>query len=425
MSSSAPGPSSAATSTAPAGLHADAPPWVDGLTIGGMLREIARRHPDQTAAIFAHRRWQCSYRELDRLVDDVARGLLALGIAAGDKVAIWATNWPEWVILQFATARIGSVLVTINPAYRAQELAYVLKQSDARALFLIRRFRSSDYFSLLHEAVPELAATTVTGDGRVRLEAYPELQRIVAIGEPPGIGMLGWDQVIESGKSVRDEDLARREAALRPGDAINIQYTSGTTGFPKGATLTHRNLLLNAWYIGACQRLTEQDRICVPVPFYHCFGCVLGVLGAAVRGAAIVVPAEYYQPEPTLRAIHEHRCTSLYGVPTMFIAELEDPSFKQWDLSSLRTGIMAGSPCPIEIMQRVVHDMGAAEVTIAYGLTEASPVITQTRYDDPIQLRVSTVGRPLPGLEVKVVDPATGATLGDNQHGELSCADMA
>jgi len=391
-------------------------PWVDGISIGAMLRATAQRVPDRDALIFRQQNVRLTYNEFDAKVDQLARGLMALGIEKGEHVAVWATNWPEWVLLQFATARIGAVLVTVNPAYRAFELAYVLKQSDAKALFLIDRFRTSDYFAMVQEAVPELAGSP---PGELTSGEYPRLQHVVAINAPPAAGMWSWDEVLARGEEISAGQLAAREAMLQPGDPINIQYTSGTTGFPKGATLTHRNLLMNAFYIGECQQITEADRICIPVPFYHCFGCVLGVLCAAIRGAAMIIPAEHFDAKATLDAIEAERATAIYGVPTMFIAMLDHETFAGRDLTSLRTGIMAGSPCPIEIMQRVVNEMGAREITIAYGLTEASPVITQTRIDDPLELRVKTVGRPIPGAEVKLVDPATGETVGDNQPGEL------
>jgi len=409
-------------------------PWVDGLTIGESLRQTAARHPDHDALVFPglngegeplpadaspeERRacFRLSYRQLDEAVDQVARALMAIGIEKGSHVACWATNWPRWILLQYATARIGAVMVMINPAYRTSELAYVLKQSDSRALFLVDAFRTSNYFGMLAEAVPELAGSS---PGALRAAEFPELRHVVSMKNTQAAGMWPWANFLRKGESVSQEELARRERSLKATDPINIQYTSGTTGFPKGAMLTHRNLLLNAYYVGDCQHITPDDRICVPVPFYHCFGCVLGVLCCGVNGAAIIVPAEYFQPEATLTAIESERATSIYGVPTMFIAQLEHPSFASRNLKSLRTGIMAGSPCPIEVMNRVATDMGASEVTIAYGLTEASPVITQTRTEDPLELRVKTVGRPIPNIEVKLVNPANGATLGDNEQGEL------
>ncbi len=402
-------------------------PWVDGLTIGRMLRQTAERHADRDAVVFPRlgseetpRRdgdcYRLTFHELDERVDRVARALMGLGVQKGEHVALWATNWPRWVLLQFATARIGAVLVTINPAYRKAELGYVLKQSDAKVLFLTDEFRRSNYFAILNEAVPQLALSQGTSHD---LAEFPRLRHIVALKGPDSPGLMPWSEFEQLAESVESSDLAARESELAPDEPINIQYTSGTTGFPKGAMLTHRNLLLNAYYIGACQNLSEQDRICVPVPFYHCFGCVLGVLAAAVYGSAMIIPEEYFDPLATLEALESERATAIYGVPTMFIAQLEHPSFALRDLSSLRTGIMAGSPCPIEVMKRVVTDMGANEITIAYGQTEASPVITQTRTDDPLELRVQTVGRPIPDIEVKLEDPATGVTLGDNEQGEL------
>lgn len=392
-------------------------PWVDGLTIGQVLATTVARHGDSDCLVFPQRNYRLSYRRFAEDVDRAAAGLLALGIEPGQHVAIWATNVPEWVVLQFAAARLGVVLVTINPAYRPFELKYVLKQCDAVALFLVRQFKSSDYFQMLDEVCPQLRRCR---PGQLAAPDFPRLKHVIAIDDVAPPGAITWQEMLALGQ--QQQDPARLEAlaaACRPGDKINIQYTSGTTGFPKAATLSHRNLLLNAYYIGDCQRMTAEDRICIPVPFYHCFGCVLGTLCAAVYGAAMIVPAESFRPDATLAAIEQERATALYGVPTMFIAQLEDPSLPSRDVSSLRTGIMAGSPCPIEIMRQVIERLGARELTIAYGQTEASPVITQTRTDDPLGLRVETVGRPLPGVEVKLVNPSSGEELGDNQQGEL------
>ena len=391
-------------------------PWVDGLTIDQVLQQTAAREGDADCLVFPALDFRLSYLQFSEHVDRLARGLMAQGIQRGEHVAIWATNVPEWVILQFATARIGAVLVNINPAYRAFELKYVLQQSDAVALFLVRSFKKSDYFAMLAEACPELAAAT---PGELSSDQFPQLRLVVAIDPQPPSGTLAWDQLLARADEVDDPQLAARTAELNPQQPINIQYTSGTTGFPKAATLSHRNLLLNAYYSGQCQRMTSDDRICIPVPFYHCFGCVLGTLMSAVYGTAMIVPAESFQATATLDAIERERATVLYGVPTMFIAELEDATFDQRDLSSLRTGIMAGSPCPIEVMRQVIDRMGASEITIGYGQTEASPIVTQTRTDDPLELRVETVGRPIPGVEVKIIDPHSGEELGDNQQGEL------
>lgn len=398
-------------------MAADNTPWIDGLTIGQMLRQTAARVPDHDAIVFHALGIRATYREFDRLVDEAASGLLALGISRGDHVAVWATNVPQWVILQFATARIGAVLVTINPAYRPHELRYVLKQSDCVALFLVDQFKTSNYFAMLDEVYPELAQGA---PGEARSAEFPLLKWVVGLrGQTPS-GAIGWEDFLARGKTI-PVDLTVLERQLSPLDKINIQYTSGTTGFPKAATLSHSNLLYNAYYVGGCQKFSADDRVCIPVPFYHCFGCVLGTLGAAVYGAAMIIPADSFQATATLDAMEKERATVLYGVPTMFIAQLQDPTFATRDLKSLRTGIMSGAPCPIEVMRQVVDQMGAHEITIAYGQTEASPVITQTSCDAPIELRCETVGVPLPGVEVKLVDPASGATLGDNQPGEL-CA---
>jgi len=396
------------------------PIWIEGLTIGQTLAKTAKKFPDRDALVFPSLDQRWTFAQLMADVDRAARGLLALGIKRGQHVAIWATNVPQWVVLQFATARIGAVLVTINPAYRPFELQYVLKQSDAVALILVDRFKTSDYFAMLAEVCPEL---TTGVPGEPASEQFPKLRWVVSLsGETPA-GAISWSDMLMRGDqhaSAEGYDLDALDRALDPTDKINIQYTSGTTGFPKAATLSHRNLLFNGYYVGACQRMSEIDRICIPVPFYHCFGCVLANITSIVYGAAMIVPAESFDPRATLAAIESERATVLYGVPTMFIAQLQHESFASRDLSSLRTGIMSGSPCPIEVMRQVVDRMGAQEITIAYGQTEASPVITQTRFDDPLSLRVETVGQPLPGVEVKLIDPA-GATLGDNEQGEL-CA---
>ena len=392
-------------------------PWVDGITIGRMLATTTERNPSGDALVFPTLNVRRTYREFRDDVLAAARGLTALGIRRGEHVAVWATNVPQWVVLQFAAAEIGAVLVTINPAYRPFELKYVLKQCDAKALLLVDKFKSSDYFAMLNEVCPELKSAE---PGQLQSAEFPKLRWVVSLrGETPA-GAINWDDMRARGQKAK-VDLDAIAAELRPEQPINIQYTSGTTGFPKAATLSHRNLLLNAYYVGDCQKLTSVDRVCIPVPFYHCFGCVLGTLCCAVHGAAMIIPADSFQPTATLDAIEREHATSLYGVPTMFIAQLQDPTFSGRKLTSLRTGIMAGSPCPIEVMRQVIDVMGARELTIAYGQTEASPVITQTRTDDPIELRVETVGRPLPGFEVKVVDPADGKSLPDEQQGEL-CA---
>ncbi|GAA4453599.1 AMP-binding protein [Novipirellula rosea] len=391
-------------------------PWVDGFTIGQVLNETARRHPDHDAFVFCDPPNRMTWSELDDAVTEVACGLLALGFRPGDHFGVWATNVPQWVLLQFATARIGVVLVNINPSYRANELKYALQQSEVRGLALIDHHKSTHFWEILNEACPELATAA---PGELNSKAFPKLKWIIGLrGDPPSYA-LKWDELLSRAESVPATTVAQIADKLHCNDAINIQYTSGTTGHPKGATLSHRNVLLNAFYAGQSQRLGPSDRLALPVPLYHCFGCVLGTMCCLVHGSAMIFPSECFSAAATLDAIEKERCTALYGVPTMFIAQLEHPSYAGRDLSSLRTGIMAGSPCPIELMKHVTADMGAAEMTIGYGQTEASPLITQTRTDDPIELRVGTVGRPLPGFEAKIVDPITNQTLPDGQQGEF------
>jgi fatty-acyl-CoA synthase len=370
-----------------------------GETIGASLRRVAARHPDAEVLVDvpAGRRW--TYAAFDADTDALARGLIAAGLAAGDRVGIWAPNCAEWVLLQYATAKAGLILVTVNPAYRSHELSYVLRQSGVRVLVSAERFKTSDYRAMVDEARPGLDA----------------LADVIFLGTPR------WDALFEAGRgALADGDpLAEREAGLSADDPINIQYTSGTTGFPKGATLSHHNILNNAFFIGEGCRYTERDRVCVPVPFYHCFGMVLGNLSCTTHGACIVIPAPGFDPAQTLAAVQAERCTSLYGVPTMFIAELALPGFADYDLSTLRTGIMAGSPCPVEVMKRVISEMHMTEVTICYGMTETSPVSTQTTADDDMDRRVSTVGRVHPHVEIKITDPETGRVVPRGTPGEL------
>lgn len=402
-------------------------------TIGALLDHQANRFGDREALVHVERGVRYTYTEFRAECDRVARGLIALGIGKGDHVGIWATNYPEWVVAQFATAKIGAVLVTVNPAYRTHELEYLLRQSDARALILIGSFRTSDYVAMLNEVVPELRHSA---PGQLHSEKLPQLRHIIFIpsgqvnigahgraplpaSEQSPAGMWLWDEIKARGEEVAPAQLAALQAQCDPDDVINIQYTSGTTGNPKGAMLTHYNLVANATYTGRGLNFTEHDRLCIPVPFYHCFGCVLGTLCCVTQGATMVIPAEYFDPLKTLVAVEQERCTALHGVPTMFIAELGHADFDKFNLRSLRTGIMAGSPCPIEIMRQVMDRMGAREMTIGYGLTEASPVITLTSTDDAIERRVTTVGPPLPKVEVKIVDPETGQEVPRGQQGEL------
>jgi len=371
------------------------PPLLDE-TIGFNLRRMAEGHADRDALVSCHQDLRLTYGELDAAVDSVARALMALGLERGDRLGIWAPNRAEWVLTQFATARIGVVLVNVNPAYRTSELRYALAQSGCRALIAANRFKSSDYVAMVEEVRPELSG----------------LERVVWLdGEE-------WQELLAAADDVSADALERRSSSLTPDDPINIQYTSGTTGSPKGATLSHRNILNNGYFVGEGCGYSEEDRVCIPVPFYHCFGMVMGNLGAVTHGACMVVPQASFEPEATLAAVADERCTSLYGVPTMFIAQLEHPSFPDFDLSSLRTGIMAGSPCPAEVMKRVIDDMHMSEVTICYGMTETSPVSTQTAAGDPIEKRVSTVGRVHPHVEVQVVDE-DGAVVERGRPGEL------
>ncbi len=388
-----------------------------GMTIGDVLERSARLYPTNDALVVRQQQIRCQYREFFPQVNQAAKGLMRLGVQEGDRVAIWATNRAEWVITQFATARIGAILVNINPAYGPYELEYALKQSEAQSLLLIRGFKHSDYVSMFLELSPEASKA---GPGALRAQQFPHLKHLIFLGDeekPPG--MMSWKELLILGSEISDDQLAQRALTLDFDDPINIQYTSGTTGFPKGALLSHHNIVNNALLVGRAMGIGHHDKICIPVPFYHCFGMVLGNMVCAVSAATMVIPAESFDPLATLEAVHQERCSALYGVPTMFIAELEHPDFHKFDLGSLRTGIMAGSPCPIELMKRVVEQMHCNEITIAYGLTESSPVITQTRTSDPIEVRVTTVGRALPHTEVKIMDPETGKLVPRGTHGEL------
>jgi fatty-acyl-CoA synthase len=368
-----------------------------GDTIGANLDRTAARVGEHEALVecATGRRW--SYPQLVADVDACALGLDALGVGRGDRVGIWSPNCAEWVFVQFGTAKLGAVMVNINPAYRTHELAFVLRQAGISVLVAAPAFKNSDYRAMV---------------AQVRGEC-PDLREVLFLGDPE------WERLMDTGRAADRALLDRRAAELSPDDPINIQYTSGTTGFPKGATLSHHNLLNNGFFVGEGCGYTEADRICIPVPFYHCFGMGMGNLGATSHGATMVIPAPSFDPAATLRAVQEERCTSLYGVPTMFIAELALPDVGSYDLSSLRTGIMAGSPCPVEVMKRVVAEMGMTEVTICYGMTETSPVSTQTGSDDDLDRRTSTVGRVHPHLEVKIVDPATGTTVPRGTPGEF------
>jgi len=366
-----------------------------GETIGANLERTVARFGDRDAVVSCHQGVRMSYAELDAAVDRVASGLLAAGLHKGDRVGIWSPNCAEWVLVQFATAKAGVILVNINPAYRTHEVEYALRQSGVKLLISARAFKTSDYRAMIDE---------VRG-------GLPALQAVVYLDSPE------WEDLAAT--PVDADAIRSRQADLAFDDPINIQYTSGTTGFPKGATLSHHNILNNGYFVAELCDFTEADRVCLPVPFYHCFGMVMGNLGAVTHGACIVIPAPGFDPGATLAAVAAERCTALYGVPTMFIAELGHEDFATFDLTSLRTGIMAGSPCPVEVMKRVIDRMHMSEVAICYGMTETSPVSTQTRGDDSLERRVGSVGRPGPHIEVKIVDPATGRTVPRGEPGEL------
>jgi fatty-acyl-CoA synthase len=379
----------------PSYAHGTATTALLGETIGENLDRAVAAYGEREALVSVHQGLRYTYAELGEAVQRSARALLAAGLGAGDRVGIWSPNCAEWVLVQYATAKLGIILVNINPAYRTSELEYALRQSGCRMLIAATAFKSSDYVAMVEEVRGEL----------------PGLEQVVFLD--------GWDEFVARGDGVDDALVAERQRQTQFDDPINIQYTSGTTGFPKGATLSHHNILNNGFFVGEGCRYTHEDRVCIPVPFYHCFGMVMGNLGCTSHGACMVIPAPSFEPEATLRAVQDERCTSLYGVPTMFIAELEHPRFGDFDLSSLRTGIMAGSPCPVETMKRAVSEMHMEDVTICYGMTETSPVSTQTGADDTLEKRVGTVGRVHPHVEVKVIDPATGAVVPRGEPGEF------
>jgi fatty-acyl-CoA synthase len=379
--------------------HGASPVPLLGETIGENLRRTAERYPENDALVVRQQGFRATYRQLWDHTTELARALIGRGVATGDRVGIWAPNRFEWVVLQYATARIGAILVNINPAYKTAELEYALNQSGTSVLFLARAFRQSDYVGMLAEVRPRC----------------PELRDSIVLGDDGD----DWERLHADALRVEAASLAEREAGLQIDDPINIQYTSGTTGFPKGATLSHHNVLNNGFFIGETMGLGPDDRICIPVPFYHCFGMVLGNLACTTHGSCMVIPGEAFDAERVLETVAAERCTGLYGVPMMFIAELEHPRFASFDLSTLRTGIMAGAPCPIEVMKSVIAQMNMREVTICYGMTETSPVSTQTGRDDPLDKRVGTVGRIHPHVEIKIIDAATGRTVPRGATGEL------
>ena len=384
-------------------------------TIGNALQVTAETYPEQEALVVRHQDVRWTYQELNRRVDDFAAGLIALGFEPGDRVGVWAPNCAEWVLAQFATARAGLIQVNINPAYRTHELEYVLNKVSCKGLITANRFKSSDYIAMLQELAPELNSAE---PGRLSAPRLPHLKAVIRLGEEETPGCYNFDDIPARAGAVEKQQLGNLAAVLQPDDAINIQFTSGTTGSPKGATLTHFNILNNGYFVGEAMNITEQDRVCIPVPFYHCFGMVLGNLNCITHGAAMVIPNDGFDPTLTLATVSAETCTALYGVPTMFIAELELPDFSDYDLTSLRTGIMAGSSCPIEVMKQVVTEMNMTEVTIAYGMTETSPVSFQSSTDDPVERRVSTVGRIHPHVQVKIIDQQ-GRTVSIGEKGEL------
>lgn len=385
------------------------------ITIGELMDQTTAKFPNKDAVVYPELGLRYTFSEFQALCNRVAKGLISLGIKPGENIAIWATNVPEWVTTQFASAKMGAVLVTVNTSYRVHELEYLLRQSDSTTLLLIDDFRGASYTDMLYEICPELYECE---PGQLQSKRLPRLKNIILIGAKRKPGMFTWEEILARSSDVSDEELMRVQNSLDPDDVINMQYTSGTTGFPKGVMLSHKNIVNNAINVAACQNITEKDSICIPVPFFHCFGCVMGTMASVATGATMV-PIISFDPIKVLRAVQDEKCTALYGVPTMFIAELNHPEFDNFDLSSLRTGIMAGSPCPIEVMKKVVDVMGASEITIAYGQTESSPVITQTRPNDTIEQRVSSVGRVLPHVEAKIVDPASGEELPIGEQGEL------
>jgi fatty-acyl-CoA synthase len=387
-----------------------------GHTIGEALNRAAIQYGRRDALISCHQGVRYTYESLLLEANRAARALLRLGVERGDRVGIWSPNTAEWLIAQYAAAKAGAILVNINPSYRLRELEYVLRQSGVAVLIAARRFRKTDYVELLTALMPELS---VGRQGAILSARLPSLRHLIYLGEESTPGGLAWPDFIDAGHTVEESALRAREAVLQFDDPVNIQYTSGTTGSPKGATLSHHNILNNGFFVGEALNYTQADRICVPVPFYHCFGCVMANLAAVTHGAAVVLPAESFDAEATLRAVVAHQCTSIYGVPTMFIAELEHPAFATFHLDSLRTGIMAGAPCPIEVMKQVIDRMHVPDITICYGMTETSPVSLQSAVDDPIEVRVSTVGGIHPHLECKIVDPATGEIVPRGVQGEL------
>ena len=385
-------------------------------TIGDRLRNITEKYPNNDALVAVWKNERYSYEHFYKICRRAAKGLMQMGVKKGDRVGILATNYTEWVITQFSTAMIGAVLVTINPSLREKELEYILRDSECQTFISIEKFKSSKYIDMFYHIFPEAREQD---PGNLFSYKLPKLKNVIVLSQEEKPGFYTPDYVLNRGKEVSNEELFKRQRELEPDDVINIQYTSGTTGFPKGACLTHHNIVNNSYLVGKNMQFTNNDRLCIPVPLYHCFGMVLSNMLCVNYGATMVLPNEYFDSYATLKAIEQERCTALNGVPTMFIAQFEHPKFETVDLSSLRTGIMAGAPCPIELMRKVREKMGIKDITICYGLTEASPVTNQTRHDEPVKIRVETVGRPLQHTEIKIIDPETGKVQPIGMQGEI------
>ncbi|MFZ0005412.1 MAG: AMP-binding protein [Methanoregula sp.] len=389
-----------------------------GMTMGEMIDHTVARYPDTEAIVSVHENIRWTYREFLERINMVARGLMGIGVEKGDRVGIWAMNHADWVVIQFATAKIGAIMVNINPAYRTYELEYALKQSEIQTLILQGRFKTSDYVGMFFEACPEAWEQK---PGHISSEKFPFLKNVIFMGAIPYNGMFTWDELMKKAEEITMDEVADRGENLTFDDPINIQYTSGTTGFPKGVVLTHHGVLNNGYIIGEGMGFTEKDRLCIPVPFYHCFGMVLSNMACATHGSTMVLPAPTFDAEEVLKTVEKERCTALHGVPTMFIAELTHPNFAKYNLTSLRTGIMAGSPCPIEVMKQVNTQMHMSDIVIVYGQTETSPGVTMTTTKDPVERRVTTIGRAFPHTELKIIDPKTGKIVPMGEIGEI-CA---
>ncbi|MGX9366488.1 AMP-binding protein [Desulfoplanes sp. PS50] len=386
-------------------------------TLGQMLDETIGRYPDNDAVVYVDRDFRLTYREFGEVVDQTAKGLMALGVEKGHKVAVWASNVPFWVTLQFATAKIGAILLTVNTAYKTKEVEYLLSHSECEHIFIMDGFRDTDYIHTLYELLPELKTQA---RGYLKSDSFPHLQKVFFLGQEKHRGMYSMPELLAIGQMVSEQDYLARQDTLDPHDVVNMQYTSGTTGFPKGVMLTHYNIGNNGFWIGENQEFTEKDRVCIPVPLFHCFGCVLGVLACVSHGSSMII-LEGFNPILIMTSVETEKCTALYGVPTMFIAVLEHRLFEKFDFSTLRTGIMSGSPCPVRVMRQVIEKMNMSEITICYGLTEGSPVMTQTRVHDEIKKRVETVGQAMPQIEVVIMDPETGKEMPRGTIGEVCC----